>query len=80
MTTKILAYLIKYAIKNYMFVLGINRLLLQTDIKALRLSKTQKILCTSLAHVHEHKDTFEKLSTLHKIYTIRVSVSFPKYL
>ena len=38
MTTKILAYLIKYAIKNYMFVLGINRLLLQTDMKALHLS------------------------------------------
>ena len=49
-------------------------------IKALCLSKTQKILCSSLAHVHEHKDTFEKLSILHKIYTILVSVSFRKYL
>ena len=34
---------------------------------------TQKALCTSLARVHEHKDTFDKLSNLHEIYTILVS-------
>ena len=33
-------------------------------IEALCISKTQKTLCTCLAHLHEHKATCEELSNL----------------
>ena len=36
----------------------------------------KKTLCTSLAHLHEHKDTFDEFSNLHEIYTILVPI-FP---
>ena len=55
-----------------------NNFVLCSLIKALSKhyaeTKCKETLCTSLARVHEHKDTFDKLSNLYEIYAILVSL------